>query len=98
MVTTHKINRQLPAMSRRRPEIMALVARVRQDSTQSTRHSNNRTSTWQTRSHLLHKDHPVHAFLKKIHEELYTIENALDEQENLFLGAEESIDAKVVAL
>ncbi len=31
MVTTHKINRQLPAIVQTTPEIMALVARVRQD-------------------------------------------------------------------
>jgi len=98
MVTTHKINRQLPAIVQTTPEIMALVAKgpVKIDAihaalTASYKHMADA-------AFLLHKDHPVHEFLKQVHNELYTIENALDEQNNLFLNAEESIDAKVVAL
>lgn len=97
MVTTHKIDRTLPAIVQTTPEIMALVAKgpVKIDAihaalTASFQHLANA-------AYQLDANHPVHAFLKKIHEELYTIENALDEQNNLFLGAEESIDAKVVA-
>ncbi|WP_214854924.1 hypothetical protein [Exiguobacterium sp. s130] len=97
MVTTHKINRQLPAIVQTTPEIMALVAKgpVKIDAIHAALEQSYKHMA--DASHLLHKDHPVHAFLKKIHEELYTIENALDEQNNLFLGAEESIDAKVVS-
>lgn len=98
MVTTHKIDRTLPAIVQTTPEILNLIAKgpVKIDAihaalTASYQHLANA-------SYQLDANHPVHAFLKKIHEELYTIENALDEQNNLFLGAEESIDAKVVAL
>ena len=97
MVTTHKINRQLPPIVQTTPEIMALVSKgpVKIDAIHSAL-----TASYQhlaNAAYQLDANHPVHIFLKKIHEELHTIENALDEQNNLFLGAEESIDAKVVA-
>ncbi|WP_214807516.1 hypothetical protein [Exiguobacterium sp. s102] len=98
MVTTHTINRQLPAIVQTTPEIMALVSKgpVKIDAIHSAL-----TASYQhlaNAAYQLDANHPVHDFLKKLHKELYTIENALDEQNNLFLGAEESIDAKVVAL
>ncbi|KOP29513.1 hypothetical protein ADM98_11640 [Exiguobacterium sp. BMC-KP] len=98
MVTTHKIGRALPAIVQTTPEILNLVAKgpVKIDAihaalTASYQHLANA-------AYQLDANHPVHAFLKQVHNELYTIENALDEQNNLFLTAEDSIDAKVVAL
>lgn len=98
MVTTHKIDRTLPAIVQTTPEIMALVSKgpVKIDAIHSAL-----TASYQhlaNAAYQLDANHPVHAFLKQVHNELYTIETALDEQNNLFLGAEESIDPKVVAL
>ena len=98
MVTTHKIDRTLPAIVQTTPEIMALVGKgpVKIDAIHSAL-----TASYQhlaNAAYQLDANHPVHTFLKQVHNELYTIEAALDEQNNLFLGAEESIDPKVVAL
>lgn len=98
MVTTHKIDRTLPAIVQTTPEIMALVSKgpVRIDMIHAALEESYKHMA--DASHLLHANHPVHAFLKQVHNELYAIETALDEQNNLFIHAEESIDPKVVAL
>ncbi len=98
MVTTHKIDRTLPAIVQTTPEIMALVSKgpVKIDTIHSAL-----TASYQhlaNAAYQLDANHPVHVFLKQVHNELYAIENALDEQNNLFIHAEESIDPKVVAL
>lgn len=98
MVTTHKIDRTLPAIVQTTPEIMALVSKgpVKIDDIHSALTASYKHMA--DAAFLLDANHPVHEFLKRVHNELYTIETALDEQNNLFLGAEESIDKKVVAL
>jgi len=98
MVTIHKSDKTIAPVIQATPEMIALIAKgpVKIDAIHAAldatyAHFANMALT-------LDPDHPAQEHIKLAHQEMYGIETILDEQNNLFLGAEESIDPKVVAL